>query len=255
MNIIVGNWLSPSCTNPSFITFGQLINIIVTLQTINKLQSRKRYLWQKLKNTMQRQSFSPAFGTHYFKVMVNKHIKVPFCFPCLHPPCLCCHQLLPCSSPFFFFLGFRHNSSFPQQQNAVQGMWDFVQLHVSVRQLEAKMEQINAAHLHVLYDCNLAIFIKLISGIGSNLLKWHSFISWNNFYDKTFRMKISNWAITQDRSKQLSGPRSVIWFCWNRKFNFSVGTHLNVNLLEQLHFMILKTFRGHCNSLWHHARS
>ena len=107
------------------------------------------------------------------------------------------------------------------------------------------------------YNCNLAIFIKLVSGIGPNLLKSHSFVSWSNSNDKTFCIKISNWAITQDRSNQLSGPRSFRRFCWSRKFNFSVGTHINVNLLEQLHFVCdPQNFSGgHCNSLWHHGMS
>ena len=94
------------------------------------------------------------------------------------------------------------------------------------------------------FDCNLAIFIKLDSGIGPNLLTWHPIISWSNSDDKKFCIKISNWAIAQDRIKQLPGPRSFIRFCWNRKFNFNVGTHMNVNLLEQLHFLILKFLQG-----------
>ena len=116
----------------------------------------------------------------------------------------------------------------------------------------------NRSMLHVYmccYDCNLAIFIKLVSGIEPDLLKWHSFISRSNSYDKTFYMKISNWAITQDKSKELPGPWSFIQFCWNTKFNFNVGTHVNVNLLEQLHLAHPQNFfRGHCNSFWYHGR-
>ena len=96
------------------------------------------------------------------------------------------------------------------------------------------------------FDCNLAIFIKLDSGIGPNLLTWHPIISWSNSDDKKFCIKISNWAIAQDRIKQLPGPRSFIRFCWNRKFNFNVGTHMNVNLLELCNPK--NFFRGYCNS-------
>ena len=102
------------------------------------------HLWQKLENTLQRWLFNPAaFGNHYFKVMVNKHIKVPVCFHMSSSSVF----VSPSPSSLFItiFVGFRRDSLFPQPQNAVQGMWGFVQLHLLVLQLDAKMEQINAA--------------------------------------------------------------------------------------------------------------
>ena len=174
--------------------------------------------------------YPSAFGNHYSKVMINENIKIPVC---RHMSSSSMFVLKLSSSSFITIsLGFRHDSWFPQPQNAVQGCQPFCSHICWFGNL---MLRCNRSMLHVYmccYDCNLAIFIKLVSGIEPNLLKLHSFISWSNSYDKTFCMKISNWGITRDRSKQLSGRRSFIRFCWNRKFNFDVGTHMNVNLLE-----------------------